>query len=205
MGTTMRADRFTCQSGRFVAGLIAVVTLAACGAGDSEPTQQAETSSQAQPVAAPDIPENPAAAQQMTLPISLNRLMVALINEAADPIWVAAWHTPENDRDWRNLERMAIQLEVGGALLTLPGIGPKDHEWVQAPAWQDWAKQLQTAGTDALSAIKARDLEAVARSGDDIVEICEGCHIAFKPALPTGGEFGELSPTAEDFEEADTP
>lgn len=176
---------------------MAVVLLAGCGAADS-------ASSEAQPVAAVDTKENTPREQQMTLPISLNRLMVALINEAADPIWVAAWHTPESDRDWRTLERMAVQLEVGGALLTLPGTGPKDHEWVQAPAWQDWAKRLQTAGTEALSGIKARDLDAVARSGDDIVEICEGCHIAFKPALPTGGEFGELSPTAEDFDEADT-
>lgn len=186
------------QAGRFGAGLLAVVVLAACGAADSG-------SSGAQPVAAVDAPENPTREQQMTLPISLNTLMVALINEAADPIWVAAWHTPESDRDWRNLERMAVQLEVGGALLTLPGTGPKDHEWVRSPAWQNWAKKLQTAGTNALSATRARDLDAVARSGDDIVEICEGCHIAFKPALPTGGEFGELSPTAEDFEEAETP
>lgn len=50
-----------------------------------------------------------------------------------------------------------------------------------------------------MSVIKARDLDGVARSGDEIVEICEGCHIAFKPDLPTGGEFGELSPTADDF------
>jgi hypothetical protein len=67
--------------------------------------------------------------------------MVALVNHAADPIWVAAWRSPESDSDWRNLERMAVQLEVGGALLAIPGTGPNDQEWVADPAWQAWASK----------------------------------------------------------------
>ena len=51
------------------------------------------------------------------------------------------------------------------------------------------------------AAVSARDMKAISASGDEIVEICEGCHIAFKPDLPTGGKFGELSPTTKDFEE----
>lgn len=136
----------------------------------------------------------------MGLPVSLNTVMVAMINQAADPLWVAAWHHPETDKEWRELERRAVQLELGGALLGIPGTGPKDQEWTSNEQWKMWSGQIRDVGADAVVAVKARDLDAISKVGDRIVEICEGCHIDFKPALPTGGEFGELSPTAKDFE-----
>lgn len=137
----------------------------------------------------------------MRLPVSLNTVMVAMVNQAADPIWVAAWRNPESDADWRELERRAVQLELGGTLLTVPGTGPLDDTWTSDPNWQKWAQQLRDVGTDAVSAVRARDIGAISAVGDAIVEICEGCHMDFKLALPTGGEFGELSPTSADFEE----
>ncbi len=136
----------------------------------------------------------------MRLPVSLNTVMVAMVNQAADPIWVAAWHNPESDKDWRELERRAVQLELGGTLLTVPGTGPLDDTWTSNPDWQKWSGKLRDAGANALAAIKARDIEKISAAGDEIVEICEGCHMDFKLALPTGGEFGELSPTADDLQ-----
>ena len=136
----------------------------------------------------------------MRLPVSLNSVMVALINQAADPIWVAAWRNPGSDADWRELERRAVQLELGGALLTVPGTGPLDDTWTNNPNWQKWAQQLREVGADAVTAVRSRDIDRITAVGDAVVAICEGCHMDFKLALPTGGEFGELSPTAGDFE-----
>ena len=133
------------------------------------------------------------------LPVSLNAVMVAMVNQAADPIWVAAWRSPESEADWRELERRAVQLELSGALLSVPGTGPLDDKWTSNSQWQNWAGQLQSTGEDAVAAVKARDLQAISAVGDAVVEICEGCHMDFKLALPTGGEFGELSPTTDDF------
>ncbi len=149
----------------------------------------------------PSKPVTEATQATMRLPVSLNSVMVAMINQAADPIWVAAWHHPETDKEWRELERRAVQLELGGALLSMPGTGPMDDEWAGNDKWQHWASLLRDVGTGAVAAVKARDLEKISSVGDRIVEVCEGCHIDFKPALPTGGEFGELSPTTKDFEE----
>ena len=86
-------------------------------------------------------------------------------------------------------------------MLGIPGTGPMDVEWASNEKWQKWANQLREVGAGAVVAVEARDLAAISRVGDVLVEICEGCHIDFKPALPTGGKFGELSPTAKDFEE----
>lgn len=140
-------------------------------------------------------------AEPFRLPVSLNEVMVALVNHSADPIWLAAWRNPETDKDWRNLERMAYQLQVAGALLVIPGNGPQDEQWTSDAQWTAWANQLEAAGERAVKAVAARDVTRIASAGDQIVEVCEGCHMAFKPDLPTSGMFGELSPTAADFEE----
>ena len=134
------------------------------------------------------------------LPVSLNSVMVAMVNQAADPIWVAAWRNPQSDADWRALQRRAVQLELAGTLLTVPGTGPLDEDWTRHPDWQKWSVRLRDAGADARSAVQARDIAQIAVAGDVIVEICEGCHYDFKLALPTAGEFGALSPTARDIE-----
>ena len=169
--------------------------LTACGQEAAAPTAPAAQT-----------PAPGAAAEPFRLPVSLNEVMVALVNHSADPIWLAAWRNPETDKDWRNLERMAYQLQVAGALLVIPGNGPMDEEWTSDPQWTAWSNQLEAAGDRAVKAVAARDLTRISSSGDEIVEICEGCHMAFKPDLPTSGMFGELSPTAADFEEeeADT-
>ena len=145
--------------------------------------------------------ENVQSAQAVTrLPVSLNTVMVAMVNQAADPLWVAAWRNPQTDEDWRALERRAVQLELAGILLSVPGTGPLDEAWTSESMWQQWSGQLRDVGASAVAAVHARDVQAIANVGDAIVEVCEGCHKDFKLAFPTGGEFGELSPNAEDFE-----
>jgi hypothetical protein len=134
------------------------------------------------------------------LPVSLNEVMVAMVNQAADPIWVAAWRNPETDAEWRSLERRALQLQLAGALLAYPGTGPMDTAWTADPAWQDFAGRLGAAGAHAAAAARARDVTAISAAGDEIVDVCEACHLRFKPAVPTGGKFGELSPTGADFD-----
>lgn len=133
------------------------------------------------------------------LPVSINEVMASLINHSADPIWVAAWRNPQTERDWRELEHLARQLQVGGALLTIPGTGPVDEQWTGRQGWQDYSMQLSAAAGRAVNAARSRDVELIARAGDEIVDICEGCHIDFKPDLPTMNIYGELSPTQDDF------
>lgn len=139
----------------------------------------------------------------LQLPVSHNELMVALVNHAADPIWVASWRNPQTDADWRELERLSYQLRIAGSLLEIPGTGPMDAQWAADEGWREWSKKLGESGDLALEAAQSRDLDLVQTAGDRIVEACEGCHLDYKPDLPTGGLFGELSPNADDFEDED--
>lgn len=133
---------------------------------------------------------------KLVLPISINEVMASLINHSADPIWIAAWRNPATDKDWRELEHLAKQLQIGGALLSIPGTGPVDETWTSRSEWQEYAAQLEQAGSRAVSAARSRDVELITRAGDEIVATCESCHIEFKPDLPTMNIYGDLSPTA---------
>jgi len=138
-----------------------------------------------------------AAANAVKLPISINEVMASLINHSADPIWVAAWKNPQTDREWRELEHLANQLQVGGSLLSIPGDGPMDEVWTSNEGWQEYAMKLSLAGGRAVNAARTKDVELISRSGDEIVDLCEGCHFEFKPDLPTMNIYGELSPRAD--------
>lgn len=142
---------------------------------------------------APQADPTPEPAAVMRLPVSLNEVMVALINDAADPIWAAASTPPASDAQWRALERNAYRLELGGALLAVPGTGPLDDEWTADPAWAKWADDLRQAGADAVAAVEARDLEAISGVGDRLVVACEECHDSYRQDPPTGGKYGEVS------------
>ncbi len=134
------------------------------------------------------------------LPVSLNEVMVALVNDAADPIWHADWEPPANEAGWRALERHAYQLEIAGTLLTVPGTGPLDRYWVSNPQWIYYAERLSATGAKAREALAQRDNAAIRAVGNELVEVCEGCHIALKPDEPTGGKYGELPPHSDDRE-----
>ena len=145
--------------------------------------------------------QEPVIVEEFRLPISINQLMASLIDHAADPIWVAAWNNPQSARDWRELEHLSRQLQVGGALLTIPGSGPIDLQWTGRDAWQEYSMQLSDAAARAVDAARSKDVELIGRTGDEIVDICESCHIDFMPDIPTMNIYGELSPTAVNIED----
>lgn len=192
----MKSDNSISRHLMIVTSLVGLLWLAGCS-GEQAPQPQATTGGETVSVTA--APQPPVEAQALTrLPVSLNSVMVALVNQAADPLWVAAWSNPQTDEEWRELERRAVQLELAGGLLSVPGTGPLDETWARNEGWKRWADQLRVAGSTAVGAVKTRDLQRISSVGDQIVEICEGCHLEFKLASPTGGEYGELSPLPSD-------
>lgn len=130
--------------------------------------------------------------QQVVLPISLNEVMVAMINKAADPLWAATWAVPQTEEDWRELEHLAYQVQVGGVLLRYPGTGPLDAAWTASAQWQQYSDQLSQDGARAVYAVRSRNRDLMDRAGSQLVETCEACHRVFKPDLPTMDMFGEL-------------
>ncbi|MEP6933245.1 MAG: cytochrome c [Nitrospirota bacterium] len=129
------------------------------------------------------------AATAITLPVSLNAVMVALVDHASEPLWVDAYKNPTTEARWRESEYDAYQMAVSGKLIQLAGTGPSDADWVSQPEWKDYADELSAAGMEALKASQAKDVKALGAAGDRLVAACETCHKKFKPDLTSMGIY----------------
>ena len=134
---------------------------------------------------------NESAAQRQEQPflplsISINALMVAMVDDVAHGVWEASnKDTALSDREWRNVDEHAYQLQAAATLVSLGGTGEPDVGWALSPAWQDWAVKLRDAGVAVKRAVDAKSQMALRSAGDALVDVCEGCHKQFKPSVPS--------------------
>ena len=121
--------------------------------------------------------------------VSVNALMVALVDHASHELWNVEKEggAPKNDKGWREVEHHATQLAGAGTLIALGGTGKADPGWALLPDWKKYCQRLNEAGLAALSATRAKNLEALVKANGQLVEVCESCHKQFKPDLPTEG------------------
>jgi len=126
--------------------------------------------------------------QAVAVPVSINALMVTLIDHSAHYIWdYSAMNRRITDEEWQTVEYYAIQLAGSGPLITLGGAGDMDNAWVTSPVWTALSRDMTNAAMKALEAAGEKDKLKLGLAGDDLVDSCEGCHEAFKPTLPTEG------------------
>jgi hypothetical protein len=144
----------------------------------------------------PELPAEAPPAAETTGPsfgiepqVSINAVMVGLVDHSAHHIWDLGRDgaAPQNDRDWQEVEHHAIQLAAGSSWIATGGAGEPDAGWVRQVTWKGYAANVNQGAVEAYEAAKARDLDAVLAAGDRIIEACEGCHQEFKPDLPTEG------------------
>ena len=132
----------------------------------------------------------PQGAQASFLPlsISINALMVGMVDDVAHDIWEGGnKKTTLTDREWSVISEHAIQLQAAATLVSLGGTGEADKGWVTSPAWQDWSRKLRDSGVTVKRAVDSKNQMALRSAGDALVDTCEGCHKQFKPDLPTEG------------------
>ena len=170
---------------RLVPPVVLVFAVAACSPAKAPDPPAAEIVTPA--VSAP--PPVAAAPPPITLPVSINAVMVALVDQASEPLWLDAYEPPTTDARWRDAEYNAYQMAVSGKLIQLAGTGPNDAAWVADPEWKVVADEMSAAGMDALAATKAKDVALLNTAGDRLVASCETCHKKFKPDLTSMGIY----------------
>jgi hypothetical protein len=121
--------------------------------------------------------------------ISINQLMVAMVDNAAHILWDVERDgmAPKDAADWLEVENHAIQLAAAGTLIQVGGTGQADMGWIRQNGWRDQADMMSGAAVAALEAARNRDLPALVKANGDLVASCETCHKAFKPELPSEG------------------
>ncbi len=126
--------------------------------------------------------------RNIPVPVSINALMVTLIDHSAHYIWdYAALEREISDDEWRTIEYYAIQLAGSGPLITLGGSGKLDNSWADNDGWVSYSRTMTNAAMLALDAARNKDKALLSSTGDVLVASCEGCHNAFKPGIPTEG------------------
>jgi hypothetical protein len=139
---------------------------------------------------------------------TIQEIMLAVIDPNVDPIWNSIKTTitaqgieeikPTTDEDWAALKLHAITLREASNLLMIEGrkvahptastsihpveLGPEEIEALIAanrPAFIKNAQDLHDVVTLALSAIEAKDVDALESVGGAIDQVCEQCHEQF--------------------------
>ena len=153
-----------------------------------------------QPEAAPAPPQPP-----YTPTATIKDIMDSIVDPSADVVWEAVAvvvdakgthdKTPTTDEEWSNVRLGAIRVVEGANLLMMPGRNvARPHEKSSTPGvelepeaievninkdrvkWDQLAKGLHTAGSEALRAIEAKDGPAVIDAGERMDQACENCH-----------------------------
>jgi hypothetical protein len=121
--------------------------------------------------------------------LSINAMMVGLVDDSSHEIWdaVVQGKQPKTDEDWFHLQHHATKIALSGTLITIPGTGKADAEWVTKPDWIKYSKELADDGMAALKATQDKDIKALSAAGDRLVTTCESCHKAYKGDLPSEG------------------
>ena len=117
----------------------------------------------------------------LTPKVTVKEVMESVITPATNTLWGA--EDPQTDEAWQQLEDAAITTITAGTYVARGGSGTSDQEWSSAPEWQAFNNVMIKAATDALNAIRERDVEALFVANDVLYPPCEGCHIAFNPGV----------------------
>ena len=126
--------------------------------------------------------------QDFPVPVSVNALMVTMIDHSAHYIWdYAALEDRMLEEEWLAIEYYSIQLAAAGPLITLGGTGELDNTWPLSPQWLGYSMDMSNAAMKALNAARLQDKTLLENAGDELLDSCLGCHRAFKPETPTEG------------------
>lgn len=126
--------------------------------------------------------------QDFPMPVSVNALMVTMIDHSAHYIWdYAALEDMMLEEEWLAVEYYAIQLAASGPLMTLGGTGELDNTWAISPQWLGYSMDMSNAAMKALNAARLQDKTLLETAGDELLDSCLACHRAFKPEVPTEG------------------
>ncbi len=133
-------------------------------------------------------PAGAAENQDFPMPVSVNALMVTMIDHSAHYIWdYAALEDMMLEEEWLAIEYYSIQLAAAGPLMTLGGTGELDNTWALSPQWLSYSMDMSNAAMKSLNAARLQDKALLDDAGDELLDSCLGCHRAFKPEVPTEG------------------
>ena len=110
----------------------------------------------------------------------MSELMVKILYPASDALFYIETRTPKTESEWTALEGQALMLAESANLLMMPGRARDQKQWMAD------STLLLEAGAAALTAVKARDVQAISALSDQLLESCTSCHKNYRPGYGKG-------------------
>lgn len=123
----------------------------------------------------------------LAAPVSILDLMRASVEIPADGIWAAQGAEKLDDDDWLLVDEDSVSLAGAATLISMPGAGRNDRRWVANADWQSWVRDLQTTALSIRAAAKVKDSAKVSAAADHLSEICQNCHMKYRPQAASDG------------------
>lgn len=138
-----------------------------------------------------------AAPAPMPLRVPIRGVMAGMIDFSAHGVFVSATsETPLTEDDWLATGLASINLVGAASLITMPGTGPHDAEWVADPSYRRWATAMQEASISAGAASVRKDREALLNAANSLASACQACHEMYRPDIPSAAsQFAARDPS----------
>ena len=114
---------------------------------------------------------------------SVKQLMLDVIDPAADVVWDSVGTIvtadgieelyPKTEEDWNSVRGSALILAEAGNLLMMEPRARDNEEWMEM------SQAIVDAGSAAVSAAEAEDVERIFALGEDIYYSCDNCHMKY--------------------------
>jgi cytochrome c556 len=125
--------------------------------------------------------------------------MAGAINRSSNTIFgIAVSADRPTDEEWVRVGEAAIILTGAATLISIPGTGPRDAEWVANPRWRVLSSEMQAAAMAVGSASSRNDRNALTEATARLAQSCQSCHLEFSGRLVTSGSQAEPATTATD-------
>ena len=105
---------------------------------------------------------------------TISEIMDAITLPYSDALLYIERNPPKDDKDWTVLQMQALMLAESGNLLMMKDRAKNQGQWMKD------ARALVDAGTAAVKATRAKDMQAVLALNEQIVNTCITCHRKFR-------------------------
>ena len=112
---------------------------------------------------------------------NMKTYMLATVMPAMQPIWDGSYADKLTDDDWKSMQDNAAKLQASVPVIASGGALPAEQARAKEAKWQDWTKKMGDEATAAKAAADKKDQMALATAGDNLVEVCGGCHQDYDP------------------------
>lgn len=114
---------------------------------------------------------------------TVDQLMDGVITPAAETYWASVStivdengiteNFPRSDEEWEAVWGAAMTIAESGNLLMMSSRAPDNDEWIK------FSSQLVDVGIAAAKAAEAKNPELVLEQGEQVYNVCTGCHLQY--------------------------